>query len=209
MVPSKTFLKLDEEKKNRITQAAIDVFASEPYSSVKLSAIIKKAKIPRGSLYSYFKDKKDLYLYIFTIIAEEKMKHIGNLIFNPDDMKFTELFMVLYEKGLEFAVSNPQYIRITYNLVFDGSGLYKELFEDNMKVARDFYRGFIEADKKKGFIRDDIDTEVLTDFIIDAVSNIAFEEIRKNKEIDYKTLYRKAKTIVSILEKGIEGEQNV
>lgn len=204
MVPSKTFLNLDNEKKKRIIDAAIDVFASDYYSSVKLSDIIRKAEIPRGSLYQYFSDKKDLYYYIFTIIAEEKMKFIGKQIYNPEEVPFVDLFMRLYEKGLGFAIENPKYVMITRNLLYDGSDIYHELFADNMELARTFYRGYIETDKKLGRIREDVDTDILVDFVIDSITQIAFDEVRKDGEINGDEMLRKAQGIINILAKGIQ-----
>lgn len=204
MVPTNTFMNLSEEKKKRIIDAAIEVFSKEYYSSIKLSDIIRKAKIPRGSFYQYFEDKKDLYVYVFSIIAQEKMKYIGDIIYNPETTPFTVLFRDLYIKGLNFAVENPKYVMITKNLLHDGSGIYNELFDDNMELAREFYRGYINTDKKLGRIREDVDTDLLVDFVISSITNIAFDEIRESTELNPEKMLKKAEGIISILQKGIE-----
>ncbi len=203
-MPTSTFLNLPEEKKNRIIEASIDVFSNEYYSAIKLSDIIRKAKIPRGSFYQYFEDKKDLYHYVFSIIVQEKMKYIGDMIYNPETTPFTVLFRDLYIKGLNFALENPKYVMITKNLIHDGSGIYNELFEDNIELAREFYRGYINTDKKLGRIREDVDTDLLVDFVISSITNIAFDEIRESNALDPEKMLKKAEGIISILQKGIE-----
>lgn len=63
-MPKETFFGIDKEKQNRIIQAAIKVFSSHNYNDSSINEVIKLAKIPRGSFYQYFEDKRDLYLYI-------------------------------------------------------------------------------------------------------------------------------------------------
>ena len=63
-MPKETFFGIDNEKQNRVIQAAIKVFSSHNYNDSSINEVIKLAKIPRGSFYQYFEDKRDLYLYI-------------------------------------------------------------------------------------------------------------------------------------------------
>ena len=204
MVPTKTFFNLNRDKQDRIMKAAVDTFANDYYSSVKLSDIIRSSKIPRGSFYQYFDDKKDIYVYMFDLIAQEKMKVLGGLVYNPEEVPFTELFYNLYLKGLEFAVENPKYVLITSNLLNDRSDLYEELFGDNLELAKNFYRSYIEDDKKVGRIREDIDTETLVDLVMDSVSSVAISEIRQGIELDVELMKSKIRNIIHILKKGIE-----
>lgn len=63
-MPSETFFRLPEEKRNRFLNAAWDEFARVRFGDVSINQIIKKAGIPRGSFYQYFIDKEDLFLYL-------------------------------------------------------------------------------------------------------------------------------------------------
>lgn len=58
------FLKLKEEKKQAILEAAVHEFSRVPYSSASINQIIKEADISRGSFYTYFEDKDDLMRYM-------------------------------------------------------------------------------------------------------------------------------------------------
>ena len=59
-----TVLKLKEEKKQAILEAAVHEFSRVPYSSASINQIIKEADISRGSFYTYFEDKDDLMRYM-------------------------------------------------------------------------------------------------------------------------------------------------
>ncbi|MCA9566233.1 MAG: TetR/AcrR family transcriptional regulator [Myxococcales bacterium] len=57
------------DKRTRITEAAVEVFAEKGFHSARVSDIAKKAGVADGTIYLYFKNKEDLLLSIF----EEKM----------------------------------------------------------------------------------------------------------------------------------------
>ncbi len=59
-MPTQTFLNLNYEKQEKILFVAIEEFANNTFNEASMNRIVKKAKIPKGSLYQYFKDKKDL-----------------------------------------------------------------------------------------------------------------------------------------------------
>lgn len=59
-MPTETFYKLSEEKKNRIISAAIKEFTRVPIEEVSIKNIVEEAEIARGSFYQYFRSKEDL-----------------------------------------------------------------------------------------------------------------------------------------------------
>lgn len=71
---TETFLRLPEEKRNRVLDAAWAEFSRVRYADVSINKIILKARIPRGSFYQYFADKEDLFTYLVDGIQEELME---------------------------------------------------------------------------------------------------------------------------------------
>lgn len=63
-MPTQRFLKLKDEKKQAILEAAVHEFSRVPYSAASINQIIKEAGISRGSFYTYFEDKDDLMQYM-------------------------------------------------------------------------------------------------------------------------------------------------
>lgn len=72
-MPKDTFFNLDEIKRQRIVDAAIEEFSRLHYDKVTINGIVKNAEIPKGSFYQYFENKDDLYIYLFTNLASNKM----------------------------------------------------------------------------------------------------------------------------------------
>lgn len=52
---------LKDEKRQRIIDAAIDVFYQKDYRSATMQEIAKKADVPVGLIYSYYKNKQKLF----------------------------------------------------------------------------------------------------------------------------------------------------
>ena len=63
-MPSDTFFRLPEAKRERLMEAAWDEFTAVRCSDASINKIIRSAGIPRGSFYQYFADKDDLFLYL-------------------------------------------------------------------------------------------------------------------------------------------------
>src|SRR5688500_4926051 len=54
--------RLDENKRRLITNAAVRLFAQRPFHEVKLDDVAAAARVGKGTLYLYFKNKHDLYV---------------------------------------------------------------------------------------------------------------------------------------------------
>jgi AcrR family transcriptional regulator len=204
-MPKDTFHNLKPDKKDRIIQAAIQEFAQYHYNEANLSRIIKDAGIARGSFYQYFEDKQDLFRYLFEVMAKEKLKYLGDLLPNPEQIPFVELFGQLLKGGVQFALANPDFIRITRNLMGNrGMDIYQDVLGDNLELAKQYYRSYIEADKALGRIRQDVDTDLLTHIIVETSTTLSFVELTQHQDVDLDRLYDQMERFLDILKKGIE-----
>ena len=61
---TKTFLKMPQEKRERILEAAWAEFETVSFAEASINRIIRRAGISRGSFYQYFTDKEDLFIYL-------------------------------------------------------------------------------------------------------------------------------------------------
>lgn len=204
-MPKDTFFNLDPDKQQRVIDAAIREFESHTYEEAKLSRIIKDADIARGSFYQYFEDKLDLYKHLFDRIAQDKLAYLGNDLNNPDEIGFIELFRRLYKRGVLFANEHPEYIRITRNLMLNrGTTVFKEILGDNYDLGRQYYKQYIEIDKNHGRIREDVDSDILADFILDTTTTIAFNELTHDDSLDLDKMFNRMEQMLKILQKGIQ-----
>jgi TetR/AcrR family fatty acid metabolism transcriptional regulator len=60
-----------DDKRHRILQAAVKVFARKGYFAARVSEIAKKAAVADGTIYLYFRNKEDILVSLFdTVMAE-------------------------------------------------------------------------------------------------------------------------------------------
>lgn len=69
-MPTSTFFRLPEEKRQRLLDAAWEEFSRTSFPEASINQIIHNARIPRGSFYQYFEDKKELFWYLLDGIRE-------------------------------------------------------------------------------------------------------------------------------------------
>ena len=208
-IPTTTFSNLTDEKKNRIIDAAVNELSIASFEHIKLSNIIKEAKIPRGSFYQYFEDKMDLYKYVMLKIGEKKVEYLSDKMKNDQNLPFLDLFRELYISGIRFAVENPKYIRITELLLSSKGQVYDELMGRNLSLAFDYFKAYILKDIELGLISSDVDVDTLCELVIDITTNITNRQLRETGEIDMGAMLHKVDSIITIFKKGITGEQHV
>jgi len=195
---------LPDEKRNKIIDCAVEEFSKRDFDNAKLSNIVKNADIARGSIYQYFEDKMDLYLYVIEIIKESKLSYLESLMSNPMDMPFLDLFKEMYIAGLKFAIDNPRYIRIFSYLMNSRNELYNDIFKKNLDIAYNLYIAMIDKDKRKGLIRADVDSEVFAKIVVDLTVNVSVEELSiGNENLHYDNMLERITQIIKIIEQGV------
>lgn len=59
-----SFMSIDQEKRDRVINAAFEVFSKNRFQKASTNAIVEKAGISKGLLFHYFKSKQALYDYL-------------------------------------------------------------------------------------------------------------------------------------------------
>lgn len=79
-MPSNAFYQLNEEKKNKLIDAATEEFSTTPYEKVSVFKIAQSAGISRSGFYYYFENKADLYSYIYMVkIQSEFIEYMNSI----------------------------------------------------------------------------------------------------------------------------------
>lgn len=72
------------EKKNRIIKAGFELFCEQGYYATTTTHICQRAGISTGALYSYFNDKKDIFIAAFKDFLEGE--YFNNLLKSLDNL---------------------------------------------------------------------------------------------------------------------------
>ena len=125
-MPSQTFLNLDISKQQKLLEVAEREFCTVPYTEVSINKITQAAEISRGSFYTYFIDKNDLFSYILELnkkVLNEMTREV--IVSCNGDMResFLQLFDIFVQRIEEYQLS-----RFLKN-IFLYFSIYKEKFE--------------------------------------------------------------------------------
>lgn len=171
-MPTETFLNLTEEKRQVFIEVAMKEFADNNYDSASINKIIKELNIARGSVYQYFSDKLDLWLYLKEYAELQKVKHIQSLDRNQFS-DFWTFYEELFLKGILFDVEQPVSSRFLYRIGYLESSKDVSEYIGTWKVkAREMFTVWVENEKQRGSINPEINTEIAVQFILSISSSI-------------------------------------
>lgn len=180
-MPKETFLNLPEEKQELVMRAAIDEFVNRGYEKGNIGDIAKAAGVAKGSMYQYFENKKELFLYSVKWALELIMKKYSKVMLT--DVKDINIFDYLYESSKE-TWQKMREERVAIIFIQDVFlGKYNNVKDESMyymlKVMDDYTLQMIRDGKKNGYIRTDVDDNILAMFITGA--SIKMKEYILNK----------------------------
>ncbi len=155
-MPRQTFFKLKEEKKEAITQAFLFEFSHHSFEDASITAVVKKLRIAKGSIYQYFEDKLDLFLYLKEESEQTKMQYIMHL--NREDYSdFWSYYRELYVQGIKFDKEHPLKSRFLYHINFlISSPAIKELAKSWKEKALMMMQQMIQKEIEEGHFRKDL-----------------------------------------------------
>lgn len=184
-MPKQTFYNLSQEKKDKITNSAIEEFSCNTFSNASITKIAQNSGISKGSMYQYFEDKKELYKYVLTLASERKMEYLSEFMANINTLHFIDLIRELYVKGIQFTHDNPKLAGIANNFVKEiNSNLKNEIMGMNTGKSNEFFEHIIKNAKAKNEIDESIDTEIGAFLITSLNISLMDYVIENNREKD-------------------------
>ncbi len=180
-MPKDTFFNLPDEKRQVITDLAIEEFSSKPYKNVSISRIVERAGIAKGSFYQYFENKKDLYLYLIQLTVEEKTAFLQSVPPPPDGNIFQHLRWMV-DAGLNFEFSNPRLAQIGYRALYDDVPLPDETLATIRKGSLAYFSTLVEGGIQSGDFDPDIDPGVAA-FVFNAIFTNLGEFVMDRQDI--------------------------
>lgn len=208
-MPKQTFFNLPEEKRMRIKDVLIRYFANKPYSKVDIEDIAKECKVAKGSMYQYFENKKDMYIYAINEAIRLSLELIKD--YNFEYISLFDYVEKSFDLTWEFFIKHPDaYLLLERSAFYDDSP-YKEEIEGLLKgKTKELLYEIIVKNQKTGFIRNDVSPEIILIFLEGATWSIKrfFIELAKSRGVRVTELPRDyvdgiRKSYMDLIKKGI------
>ncbi|MFB7138625.1 TetR/AcrR family transcriptional regulator [Gottfriedia sp. NPDC056225] len=174
------------EKEIKILEAAIEIFAEKGFVSTSTNEIAKKANVAEGTIFRYFKTKKELLKSIIKptlvkTIAPFEMDRFSKAVFHLEHKTFEDFLHALIKNRMEFVKKNKSVIKIIIQeMPFqdDMQEELKKLFKEKMypKIAL-VLQSFIDKGQIKDIPIPTVLRLIISSVIGLVVSSIVLENI--------------------------------
>ncbi len=111
---------IEEEKKNRIINSAIEEFARYPFSKASTNNIVKNAGISKGLLFHYFGSKQELYEYVRGFVIKKLFIEVSSRIDWENDDIFERLKQITLVK-MKLSTQYPKLFTFASNMMLNES----------------------------------------------------------------------------------------
>jgi AcrR family transcriptional regulator len=167
-VPKQTFFNLPDEKRDLLIETALEEFAARNYSSASISKIVARAGIAKGSLYQYFEDKQDFYLYLVRFAGQTLLEHIGQTQPPEEGADFFRLLRWQMTASVDAALKHPLHSQLIRRAYSSSLPFRDQLLDYGRDVQGAHFRSLVQDAQKKGQLNPDVDPDVAV-FMLQAV----------------------------------------
>jgi TetR/AcrR family transcriptional regulator len=208
---SSKFLSLNQEKQERILNAALKEFAQKGYENASTNEIVKSAEISKGLLFHYFNNKKELYLFLYNHFVEVLMEEFFNeLDFSERDI-FERLKSLMILKS-KLMVRHPEVFDFMMSASMEASEEVKEaLNSTNTQLMHASYgRLFENIDLTK--FQEGMDIQRTINIIMWTLEGFSNQELEKAKRLnkglhDFDGAFKEAEVYIEMLKKSFYKNQ--
>lgn len=157
-MPKGTLDNIAPEKRERVLQEAARLFAERGFAHTDMAQLAQRCGISKGSIYTYFDSKDELYLYVCRDGLERSRAHVWGGLDPAADVY--ALVDHVFRRGAEFAGEHPEYVKLY--LAVGSAGM--ERFADELSLAvekptADALKAALRDGIDRGTVRADLDVE--------------------------------------------------
>jgi AcrR family transcriptional regulator len=164
-----TFSNLPKEKKEKIISVSTSEFAHKGYKGTSINSIVKKLKIAKGSIFSYFGDKEGLFWHIFSFSVEKVKDYLREVRESTSEENIFERLKKIFTAGIDFTDKHPNIYRIYIRMLLNSDiPLREDMQKAIREYAHDFLCELLDDAKQRNELRKDLDIKIAA-FTIEAV----------------------------------------
>lgn len=159
---SPTFQNLNENKKNRIIDAALVEFSTRPFNEASITNIVKNAEISRGSFYQYFGNKENIYKYLVNFLYTKHRDELVNILIEnsgqlyPSLLKFYENYIDDLFESKYFAFYKNTFRYVNHYLIGDEGVLSLRNQSTNREEQQKKFISIVDMDDLKADSSQDV-----------------------------------------------------
>ena len=179
------------EKKDRIIQIAYDLFNQEGYNAISIRKIAKAAGVSIGTIYSYFEDKRDIYIATAALYGNQMYDNFSSVIkkrkFSTENVE--EMVYAIIMKFKEIIQSHYNFHLDAVVLSLTDEKIREALNEQEHEIANSISALFVQLVGDKIEVQDEkISTFIVHKTMEDIVQHILFYKVDLPEDLVFREL---------------------
>lgn len=189
------------EKRDRITEAAISVFAEKGYRSSRVADVAREAGVADGTIYLYFRSKEELLLTIFEEKMEELLSELSEALSGiACPLEQVRVYAQQHFRQLQ---NNPELAQVFQIELRQSHRFLREYRPEKLWQYLDVFAEVIEDGKRAGVVRQDVDSFVAKWAFFGALDELSIQWVLARKR-DRFDLESAATQIVEMFLRGVK-----
>jgi TetR/AcrR family fatty acid metabolism transcriptional regulator len=193
-----------DDKRSRILQAAVKVFARRGYFAARVADVAHRAGVADGTIYLYFRNKEDILVSLFDEVMSEHLEGKGREM-EPGEPAPTRL-RAIAERHLGLLGGNRD-LAVVFQVELRQSTKFMERFTASW--LQDYFTliaEVIEQGQREGTLRSDLPVKVATKAFFGILDEMVTSWILSRKQYDLVAL---AGPVVDLFLRGAGGPRQI
>jgi TetR/AcrR family fatty acid metabolism transcriptional regulator len=169
-----------EDKRRRIIDAAVKVFAEKGFFGSRVSEIAEAAGVADGTIYLYFKSKDDILISLFQEKMSEIVKELQTILADiPDPEVKMRRYVV---EHLKLVARQPELMQVLTIELRQSARFIKEYSPKGFARYLAVIGSIIEEGQRAGVFRKDLDHGILRRAVFGLVDEISLEWVLRSRD---------------------------
>ncbi|MGD0031365.1 TetR/AcrR family transcriptional regulator [Paenibacillus illinoisensis] len=161
-MPKKSFFRLDEARREEISNSAMHLFVDNLYEDITMKMVLDRLSIHPGTFYRYFEDKDDLYCHLIRNVTQKRALYFNNT--NEDSLyRFFLTGLLNNVNGMMTEPLNELEIKLTETVLYIPQDILLKVYLDVLKgESFPIIKNILRRMRVDGSLRPDIDDELIS-----------------------------------------------
>lgn len=169
-MPKQTFLNLPKEKQSSFIEIALLEFAQNDYNTASVSKIVEKAGIAKGSVYQYFDDKRDLFMYLVDVSNRSMLEFVTQTQPSIPPKDFFETLRWQMSATIRASLKYPVHSKLLRRAYAAPLPFHDEIFDNARKIREEHFQAMIKEAQVSGYLDPDLDVSIAS-FMVQGMLN--------------------------------------
>lgn len=217
-MPKQTFFNLPEEKRTQLLTVALEEFANHDYNSASLSKIVEKVGIAKGSVYQYFDDKQEMFIYLVEIASQQLLAALMNDVKHAQSGDFFSSLRHQMSATVRVNLAHPLLSRLLRRSTQAPAPVRDELAKRLSATSGNYFAQMVQGGIERGDLRPGFDPALISVLLSGLLSELgSYIAAKLNLEpseaatidvsiFDSPVVEQVYDTIIDILRNGLDGK---